>query len=1304
MKERSLGIDIGASTIKAVLLSEDNHIIWRYYQFHKGNIEEGYRKFLLQLGKKVEKKVAYVMVSGSGAAAFGLEEIYKANSMVAMCEGVEKLFPGACSIISIGGQSAIYISGIQRGSQIKFQMNQNCAAGTGAFFEDQMHRLGKSVEDYSEVIKGAKSVPRIAGRCSVFSKTDIIHRQQEGVPVEDILLGLSYAVITNFKNTIVKNQEIEKPVAFIGGVSRNEGTKQAIQEIFHLDSQEFLCSEDAIYAQAIGTAICARKEKKYFSYQDLVLKKGVEQSELVPLKKGPDIGKLHPIKELLKEEKEDVFLGIDVGSTSTNLVLLNRKCEVVDIQYLRTGGDTRKAVQTGLDSIQERLGKQVRICSTGVTGSGRYLIGNLLGAERIQDEITAQAKGAALFCPEVDTIFEIGGQDSKFIRLEKGRVVDFQMNKICAAGTGSFVEEQAQRLGIPIQEYGMLALSARHPVDLGERCTVFIETNINTALANEVKKEDIAAGLCYSIIKNYLHKVVGNKKIGKHICLQGGVAYNEGIVAAFQSVYGEKVQVTPYFSVTGAVGAAILAMENENGREFSYQLAEKVVHRKKENNNEVQLHLEQYQKSYQWFLSGYQEKGREELEQARKEGRPIVGVPRALMIYRLFPMAYHFFKNLGCEVVLSKETDETIIQLGQQYTKEETCYPIKLLHGHMVDLVNQGVDYIFMPSVLTIKHQHTNVRHNYGCVYMQSAPQLVAKAIGLGNTGIQLLNPVLNLDMGKPEMVKAMVKMGMCLGKNASICAKAMAKGGMALAKYSEDAEKMGREILSKVQPEEKVFVLITRNYGISDPVLSMGIAEILIKMGYQVITLAHLPGHSIDLSGEYPNLYWPFSQHILSGAKIIKENPNLYAIYLTNHGCGPDGMISHLFAEIMGEKPYLALEVDEHYSKVGVITKLEAFVSSLKDSDGDREIVQEREKPRSMAMSMEEVSKEEKLYLPSLYPYSEIAAAGLKRLRYEVRLLPQADKDILNRGRSYTRMKEYENFTAKIGSVMELEEKEKEKHQVLIWQTQGAEADGFYAMLIQSFLKSGGNQEARIIAPMLERVYKEPFWAEFMVKTLILGDLILMLEPIERVEILGQMTVAWNQKELSWAEVEEYAQIVRKKRECRAGQRLQIIGDPECIFQKELNNGVLEKLETQGFWLEWMSFGEYLISIWEDEWCRCGEKGVEELIRHICRIQELVGTENYENLRTYKNEELAHLTGGNAQYRMAKQKQRISGIAGKIMVSSAYENISTILNLVVQEDTVPCLSMAFDGNPNEDDELRVAAFLKIVENNYSLG
>ena len=269
-----------------------------------------------------------------------------------------------------------------------------------------------------------------------------------------------------------------------------------------------------------------------------------------------DLHETFPLKQ-----GETCLLGIDIGSTSTNLVLLDSGCQVVDYQYLRTGGDPKNAVKQGFASLTARFGEGLAISGVATTGSGRHFIGGLIGADGIYDEISAQAAAAAHFSPEADTVFEIGGQDSKYISLKDAQVADFQMNKICAAGTGAFIEEEAHKLNIPLAQFGKAALSAQSPLDLGERCTVFIETNVNSELSKGASKEDIAAGLCYSVVRNYLRRVAAGKPVGEHILLQGGVAHNPAIVAAFKGEFGSRLKAAPYFSVSGAIGAALMVRE-----------------------------------------------------------------------------------------------------------------------------------------------------------------------------------------------------------------------------------------------------------------------------------------------------------------------------------------------------------------------------------------------------------------------------------------------------------------------------------------------------------------------------------------------------------------------------------------------------------------------------------------------------------------------------------------------------------------------------------------------------------------------
>lgn len=510
----SLGMDIGSSTVKLVLL-KDKEIEKQWMAVHHGSPFVCLKKGLSTLELAMDTPFS-LCVTGSNTEAL-LEQdsaIPSLGDIPAIVEGVRWIIPQVGSVIEIGSQGARFITDLQSRAP-QFAVNEHCAGGTGSFFEDQMSRVGCKLEDYSSLVEQAQSVPRLSGRCAVFAKTDIIHRQQEGAATPDILLGLCYAMIRNYKATIVRRLPICKPVVFCGGVTCNTGVIRAIREVFGLTEEELIVPEFARYEAALGAELKASGSFTLRQLNDSLDRTRTTHHTVgtlpkLELRPGTSLAEPNATKII---PESGCALGIDIGSTSTDLVLVGADGELVDFQYLRTAGDPEGAVRKGLANIRQRFG-DIQFTAVGVTGSGRERVGKRIGADAVRDEITAQAKGAAHWVPEVDTVFEIGGQDSKYISIQNGEVVDFQMNKICAAGTGSFVEEQAARMGIPLAEFGPLALSSEHPASLGERCTVFIETAIASAAAEGVSQADIAAGLCHSIVQNYLHKVVGSKPVG----------------------------------------------------------------------------------------------------------------------------------------------------------------------------------------------------------------------------------------------------------------------------------------------------------------------------------------------------------------------------------------------------------------------------------------------------------------------------------------------------------------------------------------------------------------------------------------------------------------------------------------------------------------------------------------------------------------------------------------------------------------------------------------------------------------------
>ncbi len=586
-------------------------------------------------------------------------------------------------------------------------MNTICAAGTGSFLDQQANRLHYTIEEFGQLALKSKNPPRIAGRCSVFAKSDMIHLQQGATPDYDIVAGLCYALARNFKCNIAKGKNMVTPVSFQGGVAANLGMRKAFVDVLELKEGEFIIPEHFASMGAIGAAfLTMEKPAKWKKFGGVERLRDYVSRPVTPAKRSnpssyPSTTRKRaawePLRSTPDGKKIPAYLGIDVGSISTNVVVIDESKKVLSKRYLMTAGRPIEAIRQGLEEVGDEVGDLVEISGVCTTGSGRYLTGDFVGADVIRNEITAQATAAAVIDPEVDTIFEIGGQDSKYICLENGAIVDFEMNKVCAAGTGSFLEEQAEKLGITIkEEFGDLALGSKSPVSLGERCTVFMESDLVHHQQKGANRDDLVAGLSYSIVLNYLNKVVGDKRVGNKIFFQGGVAFNKGVVAAFEKVTGKKITVPEHNEVTGAIGCAILARdENQAGKthfkglDLSNRPYELTSFECKDCPNRCEIRRVTIEGEKPLFYGSRCEKydvdrtrkrrddlpdlfdEREEAlmasyveEKPVPEDAPVIGIPRLLNFLEIMPFWKAFFTALGFRLVFSDTTNKRLIAKG----------------------------------------------------------------------------------------------------------------------------------------------------------------------------------------------------------------------------------------------------------------------------------------------------------------------------------------------------------------------------------------------------------------------------------------------------------------------------------------------------------------------------------------------------------------------------------------------------------------------------------------------------------------
>ena len=1041
-----VGMDVGSVSVNLVVMSPQGEVLKEEYRRHQGEPYRVALKLLESLAPEFPlDKCRLAAFTGLGGKVLAelLGGVF-VNEVIAQARGTFHFHPEARSIIDMGGEDAKLLLVVDEdGHQIiqDFAMNTMCAAGTGSFLDQQAHRLGYTIEQFSELSLKSTTPPRVAGRCSVFAKTDMIHLQQGATPDFEIIAGLCQAMARNLKSNIAKGKTITPPVAFQGGVAHNLGVRQAFRQVFDLDEAGLIIPPHFCALGAVGALLASREQLPadfHLNLQPLkdYLTREVEAGRsLAPLNPPANLGEeayaVAPTP--LMGAQVEAYLGVDVGSISTNVVVIDKDMRVLAREYLLTAGRPLEAITEGLKRVGSKLAGRVDIMGAATTGSGRYLTGDFIGADVVRNEITAQATAAAAIDPTVDTIFEIGGQDSKFISLEHGAIVDFMMNKVCAAGTGSFLEEQAEKLGISIkEEFGKLALASKKPVPLGERCTVFMESDLVHHQQRGAVKEDLVSGLSYSIVQNYLNKVVEDRKVGKNVFYQGATAANKGIVAAFEKVTGQKITVPPHHDVTGAIGAALLAMRErdwETSRFKGFDLADREYAitsfecqscPNRCEIRQVQIAGEKplfYGSRCEKYEVGAQQKKvdlpdlvreREDLLYGLEEPEPkpgkrgAIGIPRTMFFQELMPFFRAFFEALGFSVVYSQKTNKQVIRQGVECLAAEPCYPVKVAHGHILDLLEKGVTRIFLPSIIDMANPHPEIRQGVVCPMAQTLAYVAPATIDLGRYQAEILSPVLYFGRGRQELRRGLKTLAGQLGLSTLRVERALRRAEAAQQVYYRALEARGREIMESLPADGRLMVLIGRPYNALDPGMNLNLHRKLRTLGVQAIPMDFLPLDQAEDLDEIKPMYWRFGQKILGAAQLIRKDPRLYGIYITNFGCGPDSFIQHFFRDKMRGKPYLEIEIDEHSADVGAITRLEAFLDSLKN-------VTPQPEPEKVSPFRHRViaAQRRRVYLPHMTDQALALVAAFEACGGEAEVLPESDEETLELGRRLTSGKE---------------------------------------------------------------------------------------------------------------------------------------------------------------------------------------------------------------------------------------------------------------------------------------------------------
>lgn len=1142
---QSLGINIGSSSLKIVLL-EDSTVKWSEVILHEGNFYAAVEQILSSHGLPEDIKA---LVTGTeGRFLFNINNVIEPLCIEATLDEINEKVD---AVVTMGGEDLIVYTINSENRIVNNFSGSKCASGTGEFFKQQLGRMNMTLEDVEFVPDSSKIHP-LSARCSVFMKSDCTHKlNKKEATKEDIVVSLSDVMATKVID-FLKRAKIEKgKVLLTGGTTKNRHIIRFIKE--KAPDINFIIPEEAPYFEALGAAFLAQKSGSIMPLaSDLMKVNKIRFDSYDDLKKVTNLVTYFESSTGKVKQDREYILGIDGGSTTTKACLIDIETdEVVASHYGRTHGDPIKSLKTSLfeikKKIQEDIGDgEISISLASTTGSSREILGVFIESPGVYNEIIAHAVGTTYFDPEVDTIFEIGGQDAKYVLLKNKVPIDYAMNEACSAGTGSFLEESAHG-DLNIQhafEIADIALSSESALKFGEHCSAFINSDIRKAIQQGATRESITGGIVTSIVSNYLNRVVGNRTLGKKIFLQGGVAKNKAVPLAFALLLDKQILVPPSPELMGAFGVGLLAKEkfNDNLLEkssfnldalISQEIAYERVFTCKscENNCPIQiLNVNNHKYMFGGRCSKYtntKSKADSSLEvfdyvQKRSdllfvECAPdkndivlkydfTVGIPRAFSVHTMYPLYSWFFHSLGIKTVLSDD----IAHEGVARVESSYCYPAEIAHGAVQDIWNKNCDYIFIPHFRDMDSYEKDVHANF-CPITQALPYYIKKAFP-DIPEEKILALIVSFKFGKAKALEFFVQMGEQMGISAGDVEYAFDIAFEKQNEYFQKASDMGKKALEEARKAKRpVIALLGRPYNAFTREANMGIPRKFTSRGYSIIPYDILPFEENEIDD---NMYWYYGQQNMKTSAMLKDEPNIYVTWITNFSCAPDSFMLHYVKWIMGTKPFLILEFDSHSADAGIDTRVEAFLDiiagyrSKKDelsetrydnglrfiNNGEDEIhiydsnnnkkIKVKDNPRV------------KLLLSNMGDLSaQMMAAAIDAIGYRAEALGLADRETLHIARSHTSGKECVPSHLVLGSALKYFASEKyrkdEIYLLFVPITTGPCRTGQYFVFYENLFRDLGLENVVVFTLSADNSYTElgPGFSKTLWRSAVIAD-----------------------------------------------------------------------------------------------------------------------------------------------------------------------------------------------------------------------
>jgi len=1115
----NIGLDVGSTTVKIIVIDDEETIVYKKYLRHFSNIKDTVVMMLEGAKTTMQGHLLTLMVTGSGgyniSQKLGVPFI---QEVIACTNAIKIVIPNTDVAIELGGEDAKITF---FGEAMEQRMNGTCAGGTGAFIDQMASLLQTDAPGLNELAKNYHTIYPIASRCGVFAKTDVQPLLNEGAAKEDIAVSVLQAVVNQTISGLAQGRPIRGNVAFLGGpLHFMSELRQRFIQTLKLENKNVIFPEDSQFFVATGAALSSRDKVPFTLeclYERAPMIHNINNSEAEKLEilfendqeyeEFKERHALHKVKRVELDHYEgNAYLGIDAGSTTTKIALVDEQGSLLYSHYGSNMGDPLVSTIEALQALYEKINKDTRIVNSAVTGYGEHLIKAALRVDIGEIETVAHYTAANFFRPGVDFVLDIGGQDMKSLVIRDGVIESITLNEACSSGCGSFVENFANSLKLDVKEFARLSQGSRQPVDLGTRCTVFMNSRVKQAQKEGAEISDISAGIAISVIKNALYKVIrvrNVEELGKKIVVQGGTFYNDAVLRALEKITKQEVVRPDIAGIMGAFGAALIAQERyQEGYETNLMQGEDLVHFRTESSmkrcglcgNNCLVSVKRFSSGSEYISGNRCERGEgkdvvkseipnlyeykyKRVFQYRpltkdKALRGTMGIPRVLNIYEDYPFWFTFFTELGYQVIISGRSSKELYELGMDtIPSESACYPAKLVHGHIADLVKKGINKIFYPCIPYAQSEDPGAENHYNCPIVTSYPETInANMDILREPNVTFYHPFLPMDMPS-RMAKRLTEELEPEGIPKNEMARALDKAYAEQDQFKKEVRIKGEETLHYIHENKiKGIVLAGRPYHI-DPEINHGIPEMIASYGFAILSedaIQHLgkverPLRVVD--------QWTYHSRAYSAASYVAELKDLELIQLNSFGCGLDAVTTDQIKEILEAfgKIYTVLKIDEISNLGAARIRLRSLIATINERTKKQFIPRKLYEKQPPVLFTKQMKKTHTILAPQMSPiHFQFFKTGFEDAGYAIEFLPSVDKSAIEEGLRYVHNDACYPAIIVIGQLMKALRSGKydlNNTSVIISQTGGGCRATNYIAFIRKALKDANMEHVPVIA-----------------------------------------------------------------------------------------------------------------------------------------------------------------------------------------------------------------------------------------------